>query len=360
MDDARAACLGIALCGGIGHAAFQRMVLEFGSIEQAFYASRSLLANALTEKQFVRFTEFRKTYSFQKSLFALQKKDVWFLTLYDRDYPTSLRNIKDPPICLFGRGDIKRINFSEDRCIGVVGSRKPTEYGKDIAVWCGELYADNGFVVVSGLAYGIDSITQQAAVNHNGRTIAVLGTNITAPYPSQNEELYETIIRKNGIVISEYPPDAPITRSAFVLRNRIIVGLSESIVVIEGGERSGSLISATYAAENGREVFAVPGHITSEQSVGPHLLLRQGAHLLQHPLDVIEDQKMGVKKRNDNYGEVSEDEAKIITILQEQPTSADMIAKKIGSNPQITLSLLTTLEIRGVIQKINEGKYSML
>lgn len=359
MDDARAACLGIAYCGGIGHAAFQRMVQEFGSIHKAFYAPQKLLTKVLTENQIAHLVSFRKTYSYKESVRLLQKNDVWFLCIYDADYPPSLHNIKDPPICIFGRGDKSRIHFSDDTCIGVVGSRKPTEYGKDVAVWCGQVYADNGIVVVSGLAYGIDSITQQAAVDHKGRTIAVLGTNISSPYPSQNELLYESIIKKNGIVISEYPPGTSITRAAFVLRNRIIVGLSHSLVIVEGGERSGSLISARYAAENGKDVFAVPGHITSELSIGPHILLKQGAQLLQHPLDVITDQPMKVRKVNTLREIISDEESKIVNILSSQSATADFLARNCDISTSVVLSLLTTLEIRGIVRKTTEGKYAM-
>lgn len=359
MDDARAACLGIALCGGIGHAAFQRLIREFGSVDRAFYAPSQLLTYVLTEKQLHQLITFRKTFSYHSSLRMLAKNDVWFMSIFDEIYPPLLRNIKDPPICLFGRGELSRMNFSDDTCIGVVGTRKPTEYGKEVAQWCGQVYAENDLVVVSGLAYGIDSITQQAAVSNNGRTIAVLGTNITSPYPSQNEDLYETIIKKNGIVISEYPPGASITRAAFVLRNRIIVGLSENLVVVEGGEKSGSLISATYAAENGRDVFAVPGHITSEQSVGPHILLRQGAQLMQHPLDVIGEQKMSLRKKSVPVGNLSPEETKIIELLRTQSKIGDTIAQQINLPTSIVLSLLTTLEIRGIIHKTNDGRYAL-
>lgn len=357
MDDARASCLGIAVCGGIGPATFERMKSACGTIEKAFSAPENILSHILTPKQQDVFFPFRKSYSYAKTLAELRQHGVWVITIADEDYPKNIKNIKDPPLCLFGRGDRRRIHFESDRCIGVVGSRKPTEYGKEVARMCGRAYAENDYVVVSGLAYGIDSIAQQSAIEHNGRTIAVLGTNITTAYPSQNENLYRTIINKNGIVISEYPPGFVITKSAFVLRNRIIVGLSESLVVVEGGEHSGSLISAKYAAENGREVFAVPGHITSEMSVGPHILLRQGAHLLQYPLDIDGEKEITVPAPLYKSTTISDPENKIITLLSSMPATADYISRTTGEKPTTILSLLSTLEIRGLIKRGSDGSY---
>jgi DNA processing protein len=282
------------------------------------------------------------------------------ITQYHNDYPKLLKNISDPPICIFGKGDRNSINFISDTCIGIVGTRKPTPYGRYIAEELGKSFASAGLIIVSGMASGIDTISHKAAIEKQGRTIAVLGTGIDVIYPPENKFLYDQILKEFGIVISEYPPKYIVHRGMFVLRNRIIVGLSKAVVVVEGGEHSGSLITARYAAENGRDVYAVPGPITSDMSIGPHILLREGAHLLTNAHEVLTD--FGLKQESDIITKKPIDlvgeEKTIYEMLSVKKYFIDEVAKKISLNVSEILPILSLLEVRGLIGKELDGSFT--
>jgi DNA processing protein len=223
----------------------------------------------------------------------------------------------------------------------------------------GKSFADAGLVIVSGMAAGIDTISHKAAIERQGRTVAVLGTSIDKVYPSENRELHDKILKEFGIVISEYPPQFPILRGMFVLRNRIIVGLSKAIVVVEGGEHSGSLITARYAAENGRDVYAVPGPITSEMSIGPHILLREGVHVLTNAQELLHD--FGLSNETNiitqKPTDLSEKEKAIYNLLSIKKYFADELAEKISLTVTDTLPILSLLEVRGIIGKELDGSF---
>lgn len=362
MDDNQKACLGFALCKGIGPMTFIKLVARFGSPYAAFYASPADLKQFFSrENQFISFTLFRKGYSCEKELKKMESRGIWVISQYDKDYPKLLKNISDPPICIFGKGDKNSINFTNDICIGVVGTRKPTAYGCYVARELGESFASAGLVIVSGMALGIDAISHKAAIEKEGRTVAVLGTAIDVIYPSENKELHDKILKEYGIIISEYPPGFVGNRGMFALRNRIIVGLSKAVVVVEGGEHSGSLITARYAAESGRDVYAVPGPVTSEMSVGPHILIKEGAHLLSGPKEVLRDfnliqeSKTIINKPIDLVGE----EKLIYDLLSVKKYRADEIAKKITLHISETLPILSLLEIRGIIEKSMDGSFTV-
>lgn len=360
MDDNQKACLGFSLCNGIGPMTFIKLVAQFGSPHAAFYASASdIHPFLLRTNQFTDFIQFRSRYSYEKEIKRLTSQGVWVITQYHSDYPKLLKNISDPPISIFGKGDRNSINFLSDTCIGIVGTRKPTPYGRYIAEELGKSFASAGLIIVSGMASGIDTISHKAAIEKQGRTIAVLGTGIDVVYPPENKLLHDQILKEFGIVISEYPPGYIVHRGMFVLRNRIIVGLSRAVVVVEGGEHSGSLITARFAAENGRDVYAVPGPITSDMSIGPHILLREGAHLLVNAREVLKDfglnqeSDMIVKKPIGLIGE----EKTIYELLSVKKHFADEVAKKVSLNVSETLPILSLLEVRGLIGKELDGSF---
>ncbi len=339
---------------------FIKLVARFGSPHSAFYAPvAALRPHFFREQQFASFIASRTHYSYEKEMARLDSLGVWVTTQYHSDYPILLKNISDPPICIFGKGDRNSINFFSDCCIGVVGTRKPTAYGRYVAEELGKSFASAGLVIVSGMASGIDTISHRAAIEKQGRTIAVLGTAIDVIYPPDNKPLYDQILKEYGIVISEYPPGFIGSRGMFVMRNRIIVGLSKAVVVVEGGEHSGSLITARYAAENGRDVYAVPGPITSDMSIGPHILLREGAHLLTSANEVLRDfglnqeSEMAIQKPIDLTGE----EKKIYDLLSVKKYHADEVARKASLSVSDTLPILSLLEVRGIIGKDMDGSF---
>lgn len=202
-------------------------------------------------------------------------------------YPKQLREIYNPPKRIYAIGNIEILNKVG---IAIVGSRKATEYGKKVAFRLSKDLSERDIVTISGLAKGIDSHAHIGSLNvQNGKTIAVLGSGIKVIYPKENIELARQIVRKGGCIISEYPPDETPNKSNFPERNRIISGLSKGVVIVEASEKSGALITADFALEQGREVFAVPGNIYSTTSVGTNKLIQQGAKLVMAVEDILSE-----------------------------------------------------------------------
>lgn len=215
----------------------------------------------------------------------LDRLGIRVIGLHDDDYPARLRTIYDPPAVLFVKGTL----LPEDRrAIAIVGSRRASPYGRHVAAELAAGLARHGFTVVSGLALGADAAAHEGALRAGGRTLAVLGGGVDIVYPPEHADLYGRIAA-SGAVISEAPPGAPSTKSSFPIRNRIISGLSVGVVVVEAPEKSGALITAAHALEQGREVFAVPGSVNSAQSRGSHQLLRDGAHLVESVEDILQE-----------------------------------------------------------------------
>ncbi|OGG23805.1 DNA protecting protein DprA [Candidatus Gottesmanbacteria bacterium RIFCSPLOWO2_01_FULL_43_11b] len=202
-------------------------------------------------------------------------------------YPRLLAEISDPPDVLYVKGDLATVNL--EKTIAVVGTRTMTPYGRKITKHLVTDLVKKGFTIVSGMAIGVDSIAHQSAIDKGGKTIAVLGCGVDIIFPPSNARLYWNIVNGNGVVVSEIPPGTRTSKEQFVTRNRIISGLSLGVVVIEGSDHSGALITAKYAAEQGREVFAVPGPITSKMSQATNILLKNGAKLVESADDIIEE-----------------------------------------------------------------------
>lgn len=281
-------------------------------------------------------------------------KEIIRITMESDEYPDSLREIQGSPRELYCIGDISLLKTP---CAAIVGSRRYTIYGRQTALMIGKMLAGRGITVVSGMAKGIDSFAHQGALSkQEGKTIAVLGTAIGKPYPASNAALMEEIEEK-GLVISEYPPDFPGSQYGFPARNRIISGLSKSVIVVEAGLKSGSLITAQIAGDQGKTVFAVPGNINSQFSIGTNLLIRDGAY----PLVVVDDviREMGVQSLNrgtfgeDQEGfpvEMDDDEKKLYSeIRQEQGISPDVLSEKVELPISKINGILTVMEIKGAI-----------
>lgn len=362
--DEREAYIGFAAFSGIGPLRLKLLVDYFGSAEAAWSAPQAtLLQIGLGEKLTCKFVDFRKNFSPQSYEAELRAKEIEILTRIDPDYPKKLLEIPDPPIVLFIKG---KLPAAEKPHVAVVGTRKPTAYGKQVTQTLTRDLVANGCTIVSGLARGIDGIAHRTAVENHGLTIAVLGCGVDIIYPPEHRTLYGEIIAGNGAIVSEVPPGHTVLRGLFPARNRIISGLSLGIIVTEGAEDSGSLITARLAAEQGREVFAVPGPITSYLSAGPTKLIKQGAKLVTDVQDILEEldiksvkyQVSGIKKTN---GQLILDEKQktIVDLLVRGEMHYDEIIRESGFSVSQVGNLLTQLELSGIIRSSGNGKYGL-
>lgn len=281
------------------------------------------------------------------------------ITYDDDDYPKRLKNIDDAPQILYVRGEFKSSDYYS---IAIVGSRKLSDYGRESASFISREISKLGITVVSGMADGADGIAHREALKNGGRTIAVMGTGIDVIYPSRNRDLYNEI-PNNGAVITEFPAHTKGVPYNFPRRNRIISGLSLGVVVVEAKERSGTLITASFAGEQGREVFAIPGNINSVYSKGTNKLIQDGAHLIMNADDVV-DAISELKSRKDNSNKeenlinnINAVQALILNVLNEGEANIDLLIEKTGldiSDLQVTL---TELELMDLIVSTRRGTY---
>lgn len=284
-----------------------------------------------------------------KSSYGNTVKEICSLTMDSLDYPNLLRLIKDPPKVLHYIGDISLCN--QTVCLAVVGARKSTPYGKWAAYHIAKRAAEHGVTIVSGLASGIDSAGHRGALDAGGKTIAVLGCGIDLCYPKSNADLLEKI-KQEGLVLSEYEPGMPPLAFQFPLRNRIISGLSQGVVIAEASLNSGSLITAGYALNQGREVYAVPGNINSVYSIGANKLIQDGAT----PVVVIDDilQGLGISHHGalqEDWTNLGKDEIRVMQLVQEGgEVTLDSLCRASGKSPSEVGALVTILEMKGRIQ----------
>jgi len=279
--------IGFSAFPGIGPKRFSLLRDYFGSAEKAWRTDlKELLKVGLEEKLAYKFVKFRENLNLNSVFLRLREKEIECQTLVDKNYPENLKKIDNPPFVLFVKGKIK----PQDRLsLAVVGTRKMSLYGREITQNLTQQLVKSGLTIVSGLAYGVDTIAHQTTLANKGRTIAVLAGGLDDIYPPENQGLSRQIVKSHGALVSEFPPGHQLTTSDFPLRNRIISGLSLGTLVIEGTEKSGSLITARQAADQGREVFAVPGPINSPNSQAPLFLIKQGAKVVQNVEDILEE-----------------------------------------------------------------------
>ena len=367
--------LGFSHFLGIGPMKFQSLKLHFQSVENAYLANKNQLEPILGFKLTEKFIEFRKKFDPQKEIEKLQKNGITILTVVDEDYPDSLKNISDSPICIYLKGNATIFNIQKRKLLGkksnasdyqiffgIVGTRKPTSYGQQIARKFSHELAETGFIIVSGMAMGIDTIAHQSALDIGAKTIAVLGCGVNIIYPAINRYLYERIIKTGSAVISEFPPNQTVLKGLFISRNRIISGLSKGVLVVEGGENSGALITAKHAGIQGKDVFAVPSSINSDMSKAPNLLIKQGAKLVTRIEDIYEEFNMRIlPKRVDDVKKIlSEKERLIFDILQENPQTIDDVAIKLNKTVSEILNIISMMEIKGTVEKNQENKYQII
>lgn len=288
-------------------------------------------------------------------------EDIKSIGIDSPDYPEALKAIHDAPKTLYYIGTLPG---SEERLIAVVGTRRPTPYGKQAAMDIAGRLANSGTVVVSGLAPGIDTLAHQAVVDTGKRTIAVMGTGLDEKsfYPKENLRLARSILAHGGCLMSELPPGTAGSHFTFPKRNRIVSGLSAGVVVIEAKEKSGSLITASYAKKYGKPLFAVPGPIYSMNSMGTNRLIQAGAHLALSARDILA--QLGILQKPDEPQPVAaepenEQERLILSALAQEQLTADGIIKKTNLSAQEVSATLALMEISGKIRNLGNNQYSL-
>jgi len=353
--------LGFSYFLGIGPQRLSLLLQNFSDVKNAYLAKKDDLVKVLGEKLTEKFIQFRSQFDPKKELKKLKEKEITVLSQEDEKYPQSLKKITDPPICLYVKGDFSNFDFEKDFFLAIVGTRKPTSYGEILVKKFASHLASMGFIVVSGMALGIDSLAHWAALNSLGKTIAVLGCGVDVIYPPSNRGLYQEILKKGGLIISEFPPGRTVLKGLFVARNRIISGLSSGVLVIEGAKDSGALITARYAAEQGKEVFAPPSPLTSPMSEAPNFLLKQGAKLVTDVSDILDEfnLKISPKKKKDLTKDLTAEERLIFESLSVLPKTIDDLILETKIPVDKILNLLSILEIKGVVEKNKEGKYQI-
>ncbi len=270
------------------------------------------------------------------------------ITFFDALYPENLKNIFDPPILLYVKGTLPAAGLV---CVAVVGSRTASLYGLRMAREIAKGLAEAGVTVVSGMALGVDSAAHEGALAGEGRTLAVLGGGIGRLYPAENKKLAKAI-SEQGALISEYPVEMEPQAGYFPVRNRIISGLSSSVLVVEAKEKSGALITADAALEQGRDVFAVPGNADSEKSRGTNALLKQGAKVVTSAEDILNELKLSKKVNVARpRPSLSTDESKIYTLLESEPLHVDVIVEQTGLSIQQAFTHLFQMELKGVVKQ---------
>jgi DNA processing protein len=343
------AWLALKMVRGVGNVLGVNLVRAFGSAEAVFAASRHALECAgLRRDAAGAIRNFTGWSEVDRQLGRLDAVGGRLITWEDESYPECLRQIYDPPLFLFARGELR----PEDKlAIGVVGTRSPSGYGRQMARVLSEGLARYGVTIVSGLARGIDAEAHAGALRAGGRTVAVLGSGIDVVYPSEHHQLLMSIA-KHGCVVSELPMGAAPDAENFPGRNRIISGVSLGVVVVEAAERSGSLITTQYALDQGREVFAVPGPV-GPRSRGTHHLLRQGATLAECAEDVLaETAPHLISKPIPTETVLAGDEARVYGCLDEASIEVDQVITATGLPAKTVLDVLLRLELRGLVVRL--------
>jgi len=352
----------------IGPIRFGYLMKYFSSLEEAWNKSSEIKNIAellhISQDTWLRIKSEKQKIKPEDELIYLDKMKVKVITIKEKDYPELLKNIYDPPPIIYYRGNFTGI-VNKKKAIAIVGSRKATYYGKKIAREIALDLSTRNYIIISGLARGIDTNAHIGALNADGETVAVLGCGLDRIYPAENKELAEKITKK-GAIISEFPIYTKPERANFPRRNRIISGLSAGILVVEAAAKSGALITADFALEQGREVFAIPGNVHSFLSSGCHNLIKQGAKLVNDYKDIIEEieeegsfcennSETNTNREQEIVKELTVFERKFLTFISTEPLHIDEIAD-LTELPQAKVNeILLSLELKNIIREI-EGK----
>lgn len=342
---------------GIGPARFAGLMEHFGDAERAWTASKpELQATGLPANPLNALLTLRKTLDLEQLLERISASGYRVLTWDDQDYPDRLREIPAPPPVVYLWGELAPV----DRwAVAVVGTRRMSAYGRSVAEDLSRELAAHGITVVSGLARGIDGTAHRASLDAGGRTLAVLGSGLDVMYPPEHRGLAEEIAA-SGAVLSDYSLGTEPEPGNFPPRNRIISGLSLAVVVVEAGANSGALITANFAAEHGRDVFAVPGNINVPTSEGANRLIRDGAHPLLDAQDVLEALNLELAVRQEVVQQaLPEDptERRLLETLSKEPTHIDELGARVGLSSSEIAASLALLELKGHVRQVGGMKY---
>lgn len=354
MRDREALWLALGRVKGLGGVGFKRLAGRFADPTHALFASREELARieGLHHDVIDRLLHFSEWRLVDEDLSRTRAAGIQIVPFNDPAYPARLRTIPDPPPVLYVKGALA----DDDRAVAIVGSRSASDYGRRVARALASGLAAAGFTVVSGMARGIDGTAHESALQAGGRTIAVLGSGVERPYPPEHDRLYRWIT-DNGAVISELPVGARPAAFHFPARNRLISGLALGVVVVEATERSGSLITAAAALEQGREIFAVPGQAGASRSRGAHKLIREGAKLVENVDDVLEEIAPQLGRRGAPApGRILPPNAapnvrKIFELLQENSLQVDQVIERSALPAPQVLEILLDLELQGFVRQ---------
>lgn len=357
MDDERKYWVGLNLVKGIGSVRMSSLLKWFGTAESAWSASlEELKASGLNSRLAENLVQTRSSNLLEQKLDQIQKEQIGVLIWEDPHYPRRLKEIDQPPPVIYFRGEFDK---TDQWAVAVVGTRRVTAYGRQVAEEIGSGLARHGVTVVSGLARGIDSIAHQSCLRSGGRTIAVLGSGVDQIYPPEHKQLAESIIL-NGAVISDYPLGTPPDGVNFPPRNRIISALSQAVVVVEASERSGALITASFAAQQGREVLAVPGNIYAPQSVGANRLIESGAHIytgLESLFDILNLDNADQYRSAKAVLPTDSTEAALFALLGREPLHVDEIQLKSNLPIEQVSSTLTMMELKGLVRQVGSMRF---
>jgi len=340
---------------GIGSVRARALLEHFGSTGRLFRAGADEIANVdkIGRVLALNLAGSLRKIKISRELKLIDKNKIRVMTFMDPGYPENLKNIYDPPVILYVRGEILPC---DDTAVAVVGSRRASFYGMRTAEKIGFELASRGITVVSGLARGVDSSAHKGALKAGGRTLAVLGSGLSNIYPGEHAELAEKISR-SGAVISEFPMETIPDRGNFPKRNRVISGLSMGVVVVEAAEKSGALITSDSAIEQGREVFAVPGKIDSPTSKGTNMLIKQGAKLAGTVDDILEELGLGTRGQNGKPADImptilDKEETLVYNLLTGDPRHIDELSGESDMEISDISRVLFDLEMRGLVKQL--------
>jgi len=344
----------------VGPLCFKKLLSYFSEIKQAWSAPFLELKRAGLEEKIARqiITE-RHEINPQEEAQKIQKQEIRIITIQDKEYPKNLKQIYDPPALLYIRGEIKKPG---NICLAVVGTRKPTNYGRQVTFQIVGLLGKAKISIISGLALGIDALSHQSCLDFSVHTVAILGGGIDnqSIYPRNNLNLAQRILEHNGALVSEYPPGTPPRKQHFPQRNRIISGLSRGVLIIEAAEKSGTLITARAALDQNRDIFAIPGSIYNPYSHGTNDLIKMGAKLVSGIQDILDELNLSLSLKPSEKIKVptkSPEETLILKYLSKEPIHINTLIKKDKFAPGKVSTILTLLEMKGMVRNVGSDNY---
>jgi DNA processing protein len=342
---------------GVGRVRIAQLKEHFGSLQEAWKAPEGKLKQAgLDSRSVDALVTLRPRVSVDAEMEKLERQKVNALICDDPNYPSRLREIYDYPPVLYVRGSLPA---EDEPCLAIVGTRRPTVYGRQVTEEIAADLAGSGIMIISGLARGIDSVAHRAALDAGGKTVAVFGSGLDIVYPGENAKLAQAII-EHGALVSEYPLGVKPKAENFPLRNRIMSGLSLGVLVVEAGERSGALITAQQAVEQNREVFAIPGSILSPASQGTNRLIQEGAKLVRNYTDILQELNLTIVVQQaeiKQFSPANEAESAILKQLSSEPNHIDEICRRSGLTMPEVSSTLAMLELRGIARQVGSMNY---